>query len=61
MEAALQETDGACVFSDFKSAFPSVSQDYIHAVLEHIGLPSSVRNLVRSLYDRHKSQLNFQG
>ena len=61
METALTRPAGACILFDFKSAFPSVSQQYLHTVLAKIGLPENARNVVRSLYDKHHCQVHLQG
>ena len=44
-------TDPAAVFFDFAAAFPSLSHEYLHAVLEHLGIPASFRHLVKALYE----------
>ena len=38
------------MFFDFAAAFPSLSHEFLHACLEHLGLPRSFRNFVRALY-----------
>ena len=40
MTISLKEKWGGLVLFDFKAAFPSVSHDFMFAVLEHIGLAS---------------------
>jgi hypothetical protein len=61
METALARPTGACILFDFKSAFPSVSQQYLQTVLAKIGLPENAQHLVRSLYDKHHCQVHLQG
>ena len=61
MKVALRRPDGALVLFDFRSAFPSVSQEYIHKVLDFIGLPPSAKRLVQSLYNGNRCQIHFRG
>ena len=37
MKVSLQGPDGAMVLFDFRAAFPTVSQTYLHQVLERLG------------------------
>ena len=50
MRISLNTSSGAIVLFDFKAAFPSLSIDYMMAMLEMIGLPSAARNLITALY-----------
>ena len=50
MRISLNTSSGAIVLFDFKAAFPSLSIDYMMAMLELIGLPSAARNLIAALY-----------
>ena len=50
MITSLTQPSGACILLDFASAFPSISQEFLFATLEHIGLPHNALNLLNSLY-----------
>ena len=39
----------AAIFYDFEAAFLSLAHSYLHATLEHLGIPRSFRCLVRCL------------
>ena len=41
---------GAMIFFDFATAFPSISHDWIFIVLEHMHLDDNVISLIRLLY-----------
>ena len=42
--------NSAAVFFDFAAAFPSLSHDFLHAVLAHVQLPATIRRFVQALY-----------
>ena len=54
MTISLQHARGAVILFDFKAAFPSISHDYLHRVLRHIGLPDHGMHLVESLYNENR-------
>lgn len=59
--ASLQGEDPGAVFFDFAAAFPSIAHEFMKEVLEHIGLPLPVRNLVAALYFGHGCKLAVAG
>ena len=62
LRTACAESGGAGgVFFDFEAAFPSLSHDYLHGILEQLGLPRKVRRLVRSLYWAHGCRVAHAG
>ena len=50
MKISLKHARGSIVLFDFAAAFPSISQDYMWTVLEHIGMPASTTHGLKSLY-----------
>ena len=56
-EASLLCNDPAAVFYDFKAAFPSISHQFLHASLESVGLPVTLRRFVLGLYWNHGCSL----
>ena len=58
---SLTDSDSAAVFLDFASAFPSVSQEYIHASLQRSGVPRKMRNAFRALYHENKCKISLKG
>ncbi|CAK0840352.1 unnamed protein product, partial [Prorocentrum cordatum] len=48
MTVSLREEWGGPVLLDFKAAFPSLSHDYMFAVLDHIGLPPGPLNALKA-------------
>jgi hypothetical protein len=54
MTISLKSDRGAIILFDFKAAFPSISQEYIHRVLQRTGMPEGCQRLVRSLYNDSK-------
>ena len=61
MHTSLVHDNGACVLFDFASAFPSISQEYMHKTLRAIGLPSSALHLITALYDQSYCQIVHNG
>ena len=61
MTISLRSERGAIILFDFRAAFPSVSQDYVHQVLEYIGMPEAPRRLILSLYDDSKCVISCKG
>ena len=57
----VQHDAGALVMFDFKAAFPSLSQEYLLAMLEHIGLPAGSLNFLNALYDDNKCLISCKG
>ena len=52
---------GGLVLFDFKAAFPSMSHDYMMAVLDHIGVPRHSLNFIKALYDDNRCVLSCKG
>ena len=61
MENALTQDFSLAVFLDFESAFPSLSQTFIHRVLAARDWPSWFRNFVSVLYDNNYCYLTLNG
>jgi hypothetical protein len=61
MTISLATDRGAAVLFDFKAAFPSISQEYIHRVLERLGMPEPCRQLIQSLYNDNKCVISCLG
>jgi hypothetical protein len=61
MRISLREEASALVLFDFRAAFPSISHEYLLAVLTHLGLPDSALNFVKALYDQNRCRLSIQG
>jgi len=61
MTISLTTDRGAVVLFDFKAAFPSISQEYIHKVLERLGMPEPCRQLIQSLYNDNKCVIRCHG
>jgi hypothetical protein len=61
MEISLRSDRGALVLFDFSAAFPTISQEYIHRVLEYIGVPDASRKLILSLYSDNKCGITCKG
>ena len=58
---ALQNDMGGLVLFDFKAAFPSLNHRYMHTVLEALGLPAAILNLVKMMYHQHGCNILFDG
>ena len=52
MHTSLMQDSSACLLMDFASAFPSVSQDFMRRMLQHIGLPPNALHLLDALYNQ---------
>jgi len=61
MRVTVTSRRGALVLFDFKAAFPSVSHEYMWAVLEAIGVPLSWLRAIRRLYVRNDCRVKFRG
>ena len=61
MRYALHFDSPALILFDFAASFPSISQEYIFEVLEHLGVPAPARRLVRSLYFEHYGTPTLEG
>ena len=58
---SLDSADSAAVFLDFAAAFPSISQEYVMQVLQHIGMPTNALNAFRMLYDTSSCRIALKG
>ena len=61
MTVSLRDEEGALVLFDFAAAFPSMSHDYLRAVLRHLGLPDELLHLVDALYDANRCVISCKG
>ena len=61
MLSSLRHSCSALVLFDFRAAFPSVSQDFLFAVMEYLGLPVSAVNVLAALYDNNRCEILING
>ena len=61
MRIALTGRSGAIILFDFRAAFPSLSPDFLHAMLATIGMPQEALNLVASLYHSQQCNISMAG
>ena len=61
MRISLRGRRGAIILFDFKAAFPSLSTDFLQAMLELIGVPQAARNLVTALYHSQQCSVSLAG
>ena len=61
MTVSLKEQFGGMILFESKSAFPSVSHEYMTTCLEHIGLPQSAINAIKALYSQVRRAIRFKG
>ena len=57
---SLSQPRGGILLLDFQAAFPSISQDFLHDMLFHLGLPQEDRWAVKNLYCDHKCNICFK-
>ena len=57
----MRNEKGALILFDFKAAFPSISHDYMWAMLNHLGVPAHVLRAYKALYHNNKHQLSVDG
>ena len=50
MKVSLNNPNGAIILFDFEAAFPSISQSFLLDMLQRVGLPEEVLQVVRALY-----------
>jgi len=60
MKTSLLEDRGGILLLDFRAAFPSISQEFLHQMLEILSLPSEVRWAVKNLYCGHRCNISFK-
>ena len=53
--------DGAIVLFDFEAVFLSMMQSYLLTALEGIGVPASVLNFVKAIYDQNRCAISVGG
>jgi len=58
--ASLSHERAGILLFDFRAAFPSVSQEFLHKMLEILNLPVEARWAVRNLYCHHKCNISFR-
>jgi hypothetical protein len=61
MKVSLKHRHGALLLFDIQAAFPSVSHEFIMAVLEWVGMPKGAINFIRSLYSQNKCVIACKG
>ena len=61
MRISLRGRRGAIILFDFKAAFPSLSTEFLQAMLELIGVPQAARNLVTALYHSQQCSVSLAG
>eukprot|EP00959_Pyramimonas_sp_CCMP1952_P438645 9183199-Pyramimonas_sp.AAC.1 len=59
--SALSQEDAACVFFDFRAAFPSIDQSFMLELLAWIGLPPFLLRFVTGLYRDNMCQIVVAG
>ena len=57
---SLEQDRGAILLLDFRAAFPSVSQEFLHSMIAHLNLPGEARWVVKNLYCSHRCNINFK-
>lgn len=58
---SLLDTDSAAMSLDFAAAFPSVSQEYCHRLLQEYGIPTRELNAARALYHQSRCKTSLKG
>ena len=61
MRISLRGRNGAIVLFDFKAAFPSLSPEFLQAMLATIGMPAEACNLVRALHHHQRCSISLAG
>ncbi len=61
MKVSLKYNHGVLVLFDFAAAFPSISHEFMHAVLSYIGLPAVVHRVVYALYFENSCCVSVKG
>ena len=51
---------GAVILLDFRAAFPSVSQEFLHRMLDELGLLAGAKWVARNLYCSHRCNISFR-
>jgi len=59
--AALEDEAPYALLFDMRAAFPSLEHEYLHHVLEKLGLPPGVRAAIRTLYAGQSCCLSMAG
>jgi len=57
----LQCEKGGLILFDFKAAFPSLNHKYMHTVLEALGLPKDMLEIIKMMYHQHGCNILFDG
>ena len=61
MRVSMNFGKGAVILFDFTATFPSISQEFLHDVLRHSGMPATITNVVRCLYHNNKCEVKLKG
>ena len=61
MQTSLRESEGAMLLLDFAAAFPSISQQFLRAALQHVGFPPEAFHLVDALYYKNSCRIQVKG
>ena len=61
MQYSLEHDASGALLFDFTAAFPSILHDFLHGVLEGLGLPPAALQVVRTLYAGHCCEVSFAG
>jgi len=61
MRLGMEGKDPGAIFFDFKAAFPSVSHRFLITVLERIGIPPTILNFIRAIYDDNIGIVTVKG
>ena len=60
-QATLEDEEPYTLLFDMRAAFPSLEHDYLHRVLEKLGVPSGIRAAIRALYAGQSCCLSMAG
>eukprot|EP00972_Heterocapsa_arctica_P109255 16088163-Heterocapsa_arctica.AAC.1 len=61
MKVSIGEGKGALIIFDFEAAFPSLSQDFLHEILDRSGLPPHIRLVIKRLYINNLCNIKLKG
>ena len=61
LRVTLHHQRGAIVLFDFAAAFPSISHEFMFEVLESVGVPRKLLNLIKAMYDNVRCSFTING